>query len=162
MPKASKAKRPLYVAPERHKWITYVEEGQEDDPIQVEVKVRKNLTNDELETLTFEPIPEGLAGTELQDAIAAREAEMWEAMAPFGTDWNVGFVTPSGEQVEADPPAVAGGAQFTTNLPDRMVNQIFIDLRLRSTGLVKAKSSTPLASTADTTGDFSSPETVEA
>jgi len=51
MPKASKAKRPLYVAPERHKWITYVEEGQEDDPIQVEVKVRKNLTNDELETL---------------------------------------------------------------------------------------------------------------
>ncbi len=87
---------------------------------------------------------------------------MWEAMAPFGTDWNVGFVTPSGEKVEADPPAVTGGAQLTTYLPDRMVNQIFIDLRLRSTGLVKAKPSTPLASTADTTGDFSSPETVEA
>jgi len=159
MPKKKQAagpERPLYIASERYKPITYVEEGQEDDPIQFEIKVRKNLTNDELETLTFDPLPEGLEGPALQEAIAAREAEMWEAMAPFVVGWNVGYLTPSGEQVEADPPSVAGGVQFTTYLPDRIINQIFIDLRLRSTGLVKAKSSTPLASMADTTGDSNS------
>ncbi len=158
MPKKSKAtgERPLYIASERYKWMTYTEEEQEDDPIQVEVRIRKNLTEGELEALTFDPLPEGLEGEALQEAIAARESEMWEAMSPFVVDWNVGYWTPSGEDVPADPPAVAGGAQFLKHLPERIVNQIFIDLRLRSTGLVKAKSSTPLASTDDTTGDSSS------
>lgn len=158
MPKKSKAtgERPLYIASERYKWMTYTEEGQEDDPIQFEIRVRKNLTEGELEALTFEPLPEGLTGDAFQDAVHAREAEMWEAMSSFVVDWNVGYRTPSGEDVRADPPAIAGGAQFVKYVPDRIINQIFIDLRLRSTGLVKAKSSTPLASTDDTTGDSKS------
>lgn len=78
--------------------------------------------------------------------------KMCAAMATFVVDWNMGSRTPSGEDVPADPPAEAGGGQFLKFLPKRIVEQIYIDLRILSRGLGKAKSSTPLVSMVDTTG----------
>lgn len=170
MPKKSKAPE-LYVAAQKTKWVPYTEEGFEDDPIQVEVLLRRNLINDELETLEFEPLPnflrdedgnplEGEALAEgqrrLKAAIEERIAEMDEALASFVLDWNVGYLTPSGEVVKADPPAVAGGSQLRKFLPGRIVDQIYRDLVNRSTGLVKAKSWTPLVVGDDTSGDSNS------
>jgi hypothetical protein len=127
-----------------------------------------------LETLQFDPLPnflkdedgiplEGEALSEgnrlLKTAIEERIAEMDEAAAPFVLDWNVGYLTPSGEVEKADPPAVAGGPQLRKFLPGRMVDQIYRDLVSRSTGLVKAKSWTPLVAGDDTSGDSTSIET---
>lgn len=158
----------LYVAAQRTKKVTYIEEGAEDDPIQAEVVLRKNLINDELETLQFDPLPnylkdedgndlEGEALTEGQrqftEAVEERVAEIDEAIAPFVIDWNMGYLTPSGEVVKAEPPAVAGGSQLRKFLPGRIVDQIYRDLVSRSTGLVKAKFWTPLEAGDDTSGD---------
>ncbi len=171
-----KKKEPLqlYVAAQKTKRVPYTEEGFEDDPTQVEVVLRRNLTNEELETLDFEPLPNFLKGEDgeplegealaegqrqLKAAINERIAEVDEALAPFVLGWNVGYLTPSGEVVQADPPAVAGGPQLRKFLPSRIVDQIYTDLRVRSTGLVKAARSTPLERGADTSGDSNSTPT---
>ena len=86
---------------------------------------------------------------------------MREALAPFVVDWNMGYRRPSGEAVKADPPAVAGGEQFGTFLSDRIVSMIFQDIKFRSTGLVKAKSSTPHAATVEPIDGASSTPTGE-
>lgn len=121
---------PLYVIGERSKWIKYIEDGQEDDPIQFEAKVRKNLSSEEVEPLFW--------GTDITDP------EAWEIVAPFVLDWNIAVRNEQGEIEKVSPPAEAGGEQFRL-IPTRCFIAIAVDLRIKSTGMVKAKSSTPPA-----------------
>jgi hypothetical protein len=160
MPK--KAKQPelvLYVAADKYDTLTYIEEGHEDDRIQVQVTVRRNLTNAELETIEVEPLPPNLSGEELKAAILERDARFRQALAPFVVGWNVGYRTPSGEAVQAEPPATGGWEQFGRYLPPRIVGRIAHDLQMRSTGLVKAARSTPPERGDDTSGDANSTPT---
>jgi hypothetical protein len=121
--------------------------------------VRKNLTHEEWEELEVPPIPDDLTGEDRQALVDAHNEAVYDAIAPHIIDWNFGYVDEDGNEVKADPPAVAGGAQLPRFLSDRLIGQIYWDLRLRSTGLVKAKSSTPLEVTDITSGDSSSTPT---
>jgi len=144
--------RKLFIPQQQSHWVTYVEEGFEDDPTQVEVLLRRNLSLEEVQTLSVPDVPEGLKGEELEAAIEERNQLIYAALAPFVLDWNMGYLTPSGEAVMADPPAVAGPGQFPRFLGQRFTSQIYFDLLRRNTGLVKAARSTPLERTANTSG----------
>lgn len=154
----AKKKQPaLYVVTQRYQWLTYVEDGHEDDPIQAEVLVRRNLTEGEFHDLRrIDPLPEGLTGSALQDAIDAQNLAVADAIAPFIRDWNMGYVDDDGNVAKAEPPEERDGAHVLRFLPPRIVGQIRWDLLNRSTGLVKAKSSTPLGSTDISSGDVPS------
>lgn len=140
----------LYIVGERYRWLTYREEGEEEDPIQLRVKVRKNLINDELESLTVH--------RDEDDTSPVLVTELAEVMAPFVVDWNIAVRDQAGEIVKPDPPAVAGGEQINRFVPPRIIEQMYIDFRLRSTGLVSSKPSAPLKSTDATSGATNSSE----
>ncbi len=140
----------LYVVGERYRWLTYREEGEEEDPIQLRLRVRKNLTNDQLESLTVHR-DEG-------DKSPILISELADVMAPFVVDWNIAVRDEAGELVKPDPPSVAGGAQINRSIPPRIIEQMYFDFRLRSTGTVSSKPSAPLSSTDSTSGATSSSE----
>lgn len=151
--KQSAGERKLFIPQLQSEWVPFVEEGFEDSEAQVEVLLRKNLTLDEIETLYVPDPPPGLESEDLVAAVKEQNRLTYEAMAPFMLDWNMGYVTPSGEHVKADPPAVGGPEQIERFLSPRFAGRILHELRTRNTGMVKAARSTPLERMDATSGD---------
>lgn len=122
-PKKSNAPTDLYIPSQQYRWLWFEREGGDEELPELKVRVRADLTIDEVEPLIWEgekPIE-----------------EVRDLIAPFITDWNVATVDEDGAVVKADPPSVAGGEAL------RLINPVYTrrilsELQLRSTGMVKA------------------------
>lgn len=121
-------------------WMEYTNPDDDEDSAPFLARVRTDLSIRETNTLTFQP------DTPVPD--------IWEAVAPFVVDWNLG--DEDGNAIS--PPADAGGMQFDY-LNNTLFWELFRDIKFRSGGTVEAKRLTPSRPTVPNDGASSTSAT---
>lgn len=116
----------LYIPQKRYVTVEYTDPTVEGGLVPIQVRMRSDLSVRESDALALEPEDKRLT------------PDIWELVAPYVIDWNVG----DEEGNKAPPPAEGGGKQFDL-IPNDIFWRIYNDLRRKSVGLLDAKRIAP-------------------